>query len=107
MARRFEVIVAAIVLTVTNIVIVNPAFAQGEAIIARLPNNGQCAAFAHDEWPALSRSDEQRPAFLEAVSERIRHDVLRGWAAGADRDSSGLQHSGRDLDVDPDHPAAA
>nr|WP_268920226.1 IS5 family transposase [Acidiphilium iwatense] len=31
----------------------------------------------------------------------------RGWAAGSNRDSSRLQHFGRDLDVDPDHPPAS
>ena len=44
---------------------------------------------------------------LGAVSERTRHDGLRVWAAEANRDSSRLQNTGRDLDVDPDHPAAS
>jgi hypothetical protein len=44
---------------------------------------------------------------LEAVSKRVQHDRVRGWAAGPNRDSSRLQHTGRDFDVDPDHPAAA
>jgi hypothetical protein len=45
-------------------------------------------------------------AQLEAVSKRLRNSRVRGWAAEADRDSWGLQHLSRDLDVDPDHPAA-
>jgi len=44
---------------------------------------------------------------LEAVSKRVRHDRVRGWAARPNRDSSRLQHTGRGLDVEPGHPSAA
>ena len=43
----------------------------------------------------------------EAVSKRVRHDRVRGWAARPNRDSSRLQHTGRGLDVEPGHPSAA
>ena len=59
-------------------------------------------------WIApFARVLENGPCVSEAVPERSRHDVSNGGAARADRDASRLQHTGRDLDVDPDHPAAA
>ncbi len=45
-----------------------------------------------------------------AAKRLSRNDIgmtWSGWAAGANRDSSGLRHTRRDRDVDPDHPTTA
>ena len=76
--------------------------------IAPLPSDG--AAAVTSCWynmVALVASRTFRTTDSEAVSERLRYDWVRGWAAGANHDSSGLRDQRRDRDVGPDHPAAA
>jgi len=66
MIRSAILFVAAIILAC--VVHVPWARAQGEDVRDRLPRTGACADFVNNEWESMSRSDEQRPSFLEMFS---------------------------------------
>ena len=64
-----------------------------------------------DDEDAAENPHPTHSGAVYMFSERLsRNDIgmtWSGWAAGANRDSSGLQHTRRDRDVDPDHPTTA